>query len=71
MKEERQGLQSLEPGSPLGTSSAASVATPEIVRNGAKIEATIHNADGAITGESLISAGYLPIAHDAGGWRAG
>lgn len=86
------------------------MADPEIVRNGAKIEATIHNArvvqrlaaehgsfaawldaqgqlakpewvklfkrtfrftGGEITGEFLMSAGYLPIAHDAGCWKAG
>jgi DNA-3-methyladenine glycosylase I len=86
------------------------MADPEIVRNGAKIEATIHNAGvvrrlaaehssfvawldaqgeitkeqwvklfkrtfrvtgGKITGEFLMSAGYLPIAHDVGCWGAG
>jgi DNA-3-methyladenine glycosylase I len=86
------------------------MADPEIVRNGAKLEATIHNAGvvrrlaaehgpfgarldaqgqltkeqgvklfkrtfrftgGEITSEFLMRAGYLPIAHDAGCWKAG
>lgn len=85
------------------------MADPEIVRNGAKIEATIHNAGvvlrlarehgsfaawldaqgrlsrdewvklfkrtfrftgGETTNEFLMSAGYLPIAHEPGCFRA-